>query len=134
MVSLIPSSLKKNHRGAVRTGQLTVRGGLQPEVVGRVLRQAWGRWLLCYERELDGDPKLAGAVELKFDVDAQGAVRAPRIGTSTLAAPRLRRCLVDTLSALAFPTPSELPAEVTEQLELQPRRQQPKNSNAPAAK
>lgn len=135
MVKLSPTptpTRTQSQRGALRMGQLRVRGGLPPEVVARVLRQNFGRWTACYERELAENPKLSGMVELKFGLDAHGAVQAPSVGASSLAAPRLQRCLVKDLRQLAFPAPSELPTEVTEQLHLEPRGQKPKNAEVPA--
>ena len=129
-----PPPPKGPRRSIMRTGHPTTSGGMSPDVVARILRQNAGRWVTCYERELTAHPKLAGTVELKFGVDARGAVQAPRIGASTLASPRLHQCLLKDLPQLAFPPPSELPAEVTEQLDLKPRPPDAKKTPAPADK
>jgi hypothetical protein len=80
--------------------------GLPPEVVRRIVRQNFGRFRLCYEDGLRGDPTLGGEVKVRFVIDTDGAVSVASDAGSTLADPSVVTCVVRGFMGLSFPSPS----------------------------
>jgi hypothetical protein len=90
---------------SLRQGATQVNGRLPPEVIQRIVRQNFGRFRLCYENGLKTDPKLAGRVTVKFQIDASGAVASVADGGSDLPSPATIDCVVRAFSSLSFPQP-----------------------------
>jgi hypothetical protein len=80
-------------------------GRLPPEVIQRVVRQNFGRFRLCYENGLKGNPALAGRVAVKFVIDRSGAVATTADGGSQLPDASVVQCVVRSFGNLSFPQP-----------------------------
>jgi hypothetical protein len=111
----------------IRFATPTVRGRLPPEVIQRIVRQNFGRLRLCYENAARSNPKLAGKVEVKFTIDASGAVSKVAEGASDLPDAGARQCVTRTFSGLSFPQPDGGSVDVT-----YPVTFGPPDPNAPA--
>jgi hypothetical protein len=84
----------------------TVCGGaacLDKEVIRRVVRSHINEVRHCYNQGLVRDPNLQGRVSIQFRIDARGSVPASVVGTSTLDAPAVERCIASAVKRWRFP-------------------------------
>ena len=88
-----------------RTGVLGVSGRLPPEVIQRIVRQNFGRFRLCYENGMRGNPSLAGRVAVRFVIGRDGAVSNVGNGGSDLPDAAVVSCVVRAFYGLSFPQP-----------------------------
>jgi len=95
-------------------------GRLPPEVIQRVVRQNFGRFRLCYENGLRGNPSLNGRVVTKFVIGRDGSVTASQDGGSDLPDRQVIQCIVRSFGTLSFPEPQGGAAMVTYPLIMQP--------------
>jgi hypothetical protein len=89
----------------LRMGALQVNGRLPPEVISRIVRQNFGRFRLCYENGLRGNPRLQGRVTTRFVIDKTGAVASTSDGGSDLPSASTVSCVVRAFGNLSFPQP-----------------------------
>jgi Ca-activated chloride channel family protein len=89
----------------LRQGPVTVTGRLPPEVVQRIVRQNFGRFRLCYENGLRGNPVLAGRVAVRFVIDRSGSVASTQDGGSDMPDKNVVACVVRGFGNLSFPQP-----------------------------
>jgi hypothetical protein len=82
-----------------------VNGRIPREVIQRVVHENFGRFRLCYENGLRGNPALQGRVVVKFTIDRTGAVAMSADGGSDLADAKVARCVVRGFGNLSFPPP-----------------------------
>jgi outer membrane biosynthesis protein TonB/pSer/pThr/pTyr-binding forkhead associated (FHA) protein len=82
-----------------------IDGGLDKEVIAKVISNYLGEVRYCYERQLSAEPELYGKVQIKFTIDAQGAVDSQRIGTTTLNSAMVEGCILRRLARWKFPKP-----------------------------
>jgi hypothetical protein len=90
---------------SLRQGTTQVNGRLPPEVIQRIVRQNFGRFRLCYENGLKGNPTLSGRVSVKFVIDRSGAVSTASDGGSELPDQGVIGCVVRGFGNLSFPQP-----------------------------
>ena len=57
----------------------------------------------CYERRLKRQPKLAGKLELQFEIGADGRVKSASVDRDTLSDPSVGRCAVAAIKRWRFP-------------------------------
>ena len=86
-------------------GVPAVNGRLPREIIQRIVRQNFGRFRLCYENGLRGNPGLEGRVEVKFVIDRAGAVSLAADGGSALPNQEVVQCVVRGFRDLSFPAP-----------------------------
>src|SRR5690606_27549805 len=84
--------------------QVSGHGGLEREVVRRVVRRNEAQVRHCYERSLQGDPELAGRVELKFLISPSGAVQSTAILRSEVGR-EVGECIASAVRRMSFPAP-----------------------------
>jgi hypothetical protein len=89
----------------IREGATSVNGRLPPEVIQRIVRQNFGRFRLCYENGLRGNPNLQGRVTVKFVIDRSGAVAMTADGGSDIPDSGVVGCVVRGFANLSFPQP-----------------------------
>ena len=89
----------------LREGAVQVTGRLPPEVIRRIVRQNFGRFRLCYENGLRGNPSLAGRVSTRFVIDRTGAVAKAASEGSDLPSAATVSCVVRGFGNLSFPQP-----------------------------
>ena len=87
-------------------GQPTVRGGLDKEIIRRVIRRHMNEIRFCYEQELPRQPDLAGRVAVNFTIVPSGVVAAAVVQSSTLGNPRAENCLLEAVRRWSFPQPA----------------------------
>jgi outer membrane biosynthesis protein TonB len=95
-----------NHPLKVRIGAVETRGGLDKNVVQRILRQGNGAFRNCYENVLMQSSKAEGTVTLTFEIDERGSVSQSTVLKSDFTDPVMTPCIVSVISSLAFPKPS----------------------------
>jgi hypothetical protein len=86
----------------VAPGEATVKGGLDKDVIRRVVRQQTAHFQACYESELRKDPELAGTVRIEFVIDAAGAVTSA--SADGMAEP-VAACVTTVIRRIQFPKP-----------------------------
>ena len=82
-----------------------IEGGLDKDVIARVIQSYLGEIRYCYERQLSAEPDLYGKVILRFAIDANGAVNSQKIGLSTLKSAMVEGCILRRVTGWKFPTP-----------------------------
>ena len=90
---------------SVTQGETKVNGKLPAEVIQRIVRQNFGRFRMCYEDGLRGNPGLQGRVGVKFAIDRTGAVSMASDGGSDLPDQGVVKCVVRGFQNLSFPEP-----------------------------
>ena len=91
----------------MRQGETKTTGHLPPEVIQRVVRQNFGRFRLCYENGLRGNPNLAGRVGVRFVIGRDGGVMSSANGGSDLPDAGVVSCVVSAFRGLQFPQSEE---------------------------
>ncbi|MDF1562794.1 MAG: AgmX/PglI C-terminal domain-containing protein [Deltaproteobacteria bacterium] len=82
-----------------------VRGGLDREVIARVVRRHQSAIKYCYERSLQKDPELHGKVAVVWVIDGTGAVASAEIARSTLDDGEVEACILQRVRRWRFPEP-----------------------------
>ncbi len=86
-------------------GQAAVRGSLDKEIIRRIIRRHINEVKYCYEQELTKKPELGGRIAVQFTIAATGQVVASVLQTSTMGAPRVENCVVQSVRRWEFPKP-----------------------------
>lgn len=92
---------------SMRMGETKATGRLPAEVIQRVVRQNFGRFRLCYENGLRGNPNLAGRVGVRFVIGRDGGVMSSANGGSDLPDAGVVSCVVGAFRGLQFPQSEE---------------------------
>ncbi|MFU8802385.1 MAG: TonB family protein [Bradymonadaceae bacterium] len=87
-------------------GPLESTGGLDREIIQRVVRQHRREIQYCYEQELQRHRELAGRVTIRFTVAATGSVISATVSDSSMNSPNLDRCMTDRIRRWVFPEPT----------------------------
>jgi hypothetical protein len=67
-------------------------GGLDKDMIRRVIRRHLNEVRFCYEKALQNAPALAGRVMVEFVIEEDGSVRMAAARDSTLADPAVGAC------------------------------------------
>ncbi|MCP3144467.1 TonB family protein [Pyxidicoccus xibeiensis] len=86
-------------------GKTTVVGGLDKDVIAKVIRRHQGEIKYCYESELNKNPSLAGKVAVAFVIDPTGAVSDASVSESTLSNTKAEQCMLSRIRRWKFPEP-----------------------------
>ncbi|MBU8897419.1 hypothetical protein DRW03_29460 [Corallococcus sp. H22C18031201] len=86
-------------------GKTTVVGGLDKDVIAKVIRRHQGEIKYCYESELNKNPSLAGKVAVAFTIDPTGAVADASVSESTLGSTSAENCMLARIRRWKFPEP-----------------------------
>jgi len=86
----------------VKQGKHRVRGSLDIQIVRRVIRRGLPRIRHCYEKQLLRNPNLAGKLNTRFTIGANGNVVN---ATVTGLHPAVAKCVERALRAMKFPKP-----------------------------
>jgi len=103
-------SARQQHKQAdlsMRQGKTETSGHIPPEVIQRIVRQNFGRFRLCYENGLRGNPNLAGRVGVRFVIGRDGSVQSSANGGSDLPDAGVVSCVVSSFRGLQFPQSEE---------------------------
>jgi hypothetical protein len=104
-LGLSPLAYKPKGAPIVRIGGGDVSGRIPPEVIQRIVRQNNGRFRLCYENGLRGNPSLQGRVVVRFVISDGGAVMSAANGGSDLPDAGVVSCVTRAFYGLSFPAP-----------------------------
>ncbi|MDB4980545.1 MAG: putative abductin-like protein, partial [Myxococcales bacterium] len=91
---------------SISSSGAAVRGGLDKEIVRRVVRQHLNEVRFCYSEALARNPTLAGRVVVQFTIAPTGRVIAAALQTSSLGAPAVEQCIVKATQRWEYPRPS----------------------------
>lgn len=86
-------------------GATRVAGGLDRSIIESVIRRRLDRIRLCYERQLNFYPKLAGKVAVHFAINKDGAVLSSAIAEDTMKNPQVSQCILAEVKTWSFPPP-----------------------------
>ncbi len=86
-------------------GKTTVIGGLDKDVIAKVIRRHQNEIKYCYETELNKSPDLAGKVAVAFTIDPSGAVTEATVTETTLNNAAAERCMLSRIRRWKFPEP-----------------------------
>jgi hypothetical protein len=79
--------------------------GLDRDVIDAIIRRRQDRIRLCYERQLNFNPKLAGKVALHFVIGATGQVISRNITEDTMKNQSVNKCILSEIATWTFPAP-----------------------------
>jgi TonB family protein len=86
-------------------GKTTVVGGLDKDVIAKIIRQHQNEIKYCYESELNKNPSLAGKVAVAFTIDPTGAVSDASVTETTLVNSTAENCMLSRIRRWKFPEP-----------------------------
>lgn len=86
-------------------GASTEGGGLDRDVIESIIRRRLDRIRLCYERQLNFYPKLAGKVSVHFVIGKQGEVLTSAINDDTMKNKAVTSCILAEVKSWTFPQP-----------------------------
>ncbi|MBX5484061.1 MAG: TonB family protein [Myxococcaceae bacterium] len=86
-------------------GKTTVVGGLDRDVIAKVIQRHQNEIKYCYEQELNKDPNLAGKVAVQFTIDPSGSVADANVAETTLANATTENCMLSRIRRWKFPEP-----------------------------
>lgn len=99
----------------------SVTGRLPPEAIQRIVRSNFGRFRLCYENALVGNPSIHGRIAVDFLIGRDGSVAMAKEGEgSEFANAEARACVVRAFSSLQFPEPTDGVVRVSYPLTFDP--------------
>ncbi|MBX3125483.1 MAG: AgmX/PglI C-terminal domain-containing protein [Polyangiaceae bacterium] len=102
-----PGGTHKPVAPTMRPGVTDVSGSLPGDVIQRIVRQNYGRFRMCYENGLRGNPNLAGRVAVRFVISRDGAVSHATNAGSDLPDSSVVGCVVSAYYGLSFPAPQD---------------------------
>ncbi len=82
-----------------------IEGGLDREVISRVIQSKLGQIRYCYERQLAAAPDLYGKVKVKFTIGESGSVITQLVGASSLNNSTVEGCILRRIAGWQFPKP-----------------------------
>jgi TonB family protein len=86
-------------------GKTTVVGGLDKDVIAKIIRSHQNEIKYCYETELNKNPSLAGKVAVAFTIDPAGAVSEASVSETTLNNSTAENCMLSRIRRWKFPEP-----------------------------
>lgn len=88
----------------VSESNLSVSGGLEKSLVSSTIRQAFGRFRVCYAQALENDPSLIATSTVRFVIEADGTIG--NLGNMGSAMPGpMKDCVLGAYRGLRFSTP-----------------------------
>jgi TonB family protein len=97
----------------VTGGAPTVTGKLAPRAIEEAVTRGVSLLQSCYLASDGSYDRIEGEVAISFVIGTEGSVRAPRVERSTMADPRLDRCVLSFFQTLSFPRPESGQVRVT---------------------
>ncbi|QRK06892.1 AgmX/PglI C-terminal domain-containing protein [Archangium violaceum] len=86
-------------------GKTTVIGGLDKDVIAKIIRSHQNEIKYCYETELNKNPSLAGKVAVAFTIDPAGGVSEANVTETTLNNSAAENCMLSRIRRWKFPEP-----------------------------
>ena len=82
-----------------------IMGALDRSDIDAYIRRNLAKIVLCYEKELNKDPKVEGRIIVNFIVSATGDVSSAKVHKSNVANLQLETCVVEQIKKIKFPKP-----------------------------
>jgi hypothetical protein len=89
----------------VRQAKATVAGGLDKDIIRRIVRAHINEVRHCYNQGLVKDPDLSGRVRVKFKIVATGKVGESSVESTTLPDTDVAECVAKAFKRWKFPKP-----------------------------
>ena len=86
-------------------GTTTVIGGLDREVILKVVMRHQAEIKYCYETQLNQKPDLAGKVQVNWTIDPSGSVSEAQVTDASLEDPAVQNCMLQRIRRWKFPEP-----------------------------
>ncbi|MDF1563513.1 MAG: AgmX/PglI C-terminal domain-containing protein [Deltaproteobacteria bacterium] len=96
---------KGRGKSNLSSGTTIVKGGLDKEVIARIVRRHQNEIKYCYERELQKDPNLYGKIAILWIIDATGAVAKATVAQTTMGNSEVENCIITRVKRWRFPQP-----------------------------
>lgn len=87
-------------------GKTTVVGGLDKDVIMKVIKRHQNEIKFCYEQELQKNPALAGKVAVAWTIDPTGGVSEANVSESSVGNANVEGCIVQRIRRWKFPEPA----------------------------
>ena len=87
-------------------GKTTVVGGLDRDVIMKVVKRHQNEIKYCYEQEAQKNPSLAGKVAVAWTIDPAGGVAEANVGESSISNANVESCIVQRIRRWKFPEPA----------------------------
>lgn len=94
---------KDTHR--IIPGKTTIVGGLDRDVIMKVIKRHQNEIKFCYEAELQTHPELAGKVAVAWTIDPRGMVADASVSESSMGNPNVESCILERIRRWKFPEP-----------------------------
>ena len=95
-------------------------GRIPADVIQRIVRMNFGRFMMCYQDGLKNNPSLTGRVSTRFIINRDGSVMSANDAGSDMPDQKVTACIVSAFHSLSFPEPQGGVATVTYPLVLTP--------------
>ncbi|MFO0598995.1 MAG: TonB family protein [Myxococcaceae bacterium] len=86
-------------------GKTTVVGGLDKDVIMKVIKRHQNEIKFCYEQELQKNPALGGKVAVAWTIDPTGGVSEANVSESSIGNANVESCIVQRIRRWKFPEP-----------------------------
>ena len=96
---------KSSSRAVTGSASRESSGRLDPDIVQRRVRTAYGLFRMCYESGLHGGPNLEGRITLRFQIGSDGLVKSVDASDSDIHDSAVVDCVVRQTYLLEFPPP-----------------------------
>jgi hypothetical protein len=104
-IASIPRDKKKFASIEPTPGPIKTIGGIDKEIVRRVVHKHLNEVKFCYEKELMKRPEIAGRVMSQFTIGSNGMVVASGISSTTLHDAPAEQCIAEAIKRWEFPRP-----------------------------
>lgn len=86
-------------------GKTTVVGGLDKDVIMKVIKRHQNEIKFCYEQELQQNAALAGKVAVAWTIDPSGGVSEAAVSESSIGNANVESCILQRIRRWKFPEP-----------------------------
>ncbi|MBL8920652.1 MAG: TonB family protein [Myxococcaceae bacterium] len=86
-------------------GKTTVVGGLDKDVIMKVIKRHQNEIKFCYEQELQQNASLAGKVAVAWTIDPSGGVSEAAVSESSIGNANVESCILQRIRRWKFPEP-----------------------------
>jgi len=87
-------------------GKTTIVGGLDREVIMKVIKRHQNEIKFCYEAELQKNPALAGKIAVAWTIDPAGLVSEASVSESSMGNEAVEGCVLERIRRWKFPEPA----------------------------
>ncbi len=117
----------------VRQVNAKVSGGMDKDIVRRIVRAHINEVRYCYNQGLARDPSLGGRVSIQFTIGPTGKVPVAVVAETTLRDKDFANCIAKAVKRWKFPKPSASTVQVTSPFVLSPSGGPARSSFRPPA-